>query len=197
MSPDEIIEAYNVVVQDLNNTTAQEAARIGNAQVSLGTMAERVARPSGMTSGLANYTYNRTMRPVVEQSAAALTTNGLAQALQNTLTTGIREAKNRYEDAKNAYTIASTSPSGGGGSDNKYREQTDNEFTGKLVPEEVKTVQQKNNAFNNRGRFREQDIEVIKDNNGNVSILKVNGIPHYGREARARYRYYKRQGLTK
>lgn len=115
MTPDEIIQAYNVVVDDIRNKNAQEAARIGNAQASLGLMAERVARPSGTTSGLANYTYNRTMRPVVEQSTAALTTTGLVNALDNGLKTQLREAKNRYENAKNNYPVSSTGGGGGGG----------------------------------------------------------------------------------
>lgn len=135
MTPDEIIEAYNVVVQDLRNESAREAARIGNAQASLGTMAERVARPSGMTSGLANYTYNRTMRPTIEQSAASLTTAGLANALDNNLQTELRAAKNRYENAKNSYTASSGGSSSSGGSgDNGFgwTESIGKEGTGEM-----------------------------------------------------------------
>lgn len=110
MSPEEIIEAYNVVAGDLKNYTAQEAAKIGNSQASLGTMAERVARPSNMTSGLANYTYDRTMRPTVDSLTAGLVTSGKAQGLEALLKDRLREAKNNYENAKNNYTVAATTP---------------------------------------------------------------------------------------
>lgn len=129
MSPDEIIEAYNVLSQNVQNNTAQEAARIGNAQRSLGTLAERVASPSGQTSGLANYTYDRTMRPVVDSTSKALVTQGLATGLQTNLSDALRAAKNRYEDARNR---AASSGGGGtttGGNDNPYTETTDSAFS--------------------------------------------------------------------
>lgn len=110
MSPDERIAAYDEAVQVLNNYTAQEAAKIGNSQASLGLMAERLARPSGTTSGLANYTYDRTLRPTIDSLSASLTTTGRSQALEKQLYDAITAAKNRYEDAKNKYTVASTTP---------------------------------------------------------------------------------------
>lgn len=109
MTPQEIIDAYNVLTQDVQNNAATEAARVGNAQRSLGVMAERVANPSGQTSGLANYTYNRTMRPAVEQATTALVTQGKAQAMQRYLSDELMKAKNAYENAKNRYQVASTS----------------------------------------------------------------------------------------
>lgn len=108
MSPEERVAAYDEAVQVLNNYAAQEAAKIGNSQASLGLMAERVARPSGATSGLANYTYNRTLRPTVDTLAANLTTSGRSQALEKQLYDALTAAKNRYEDAKNRYTVSSS-----------------------------------------------------------------------------------------
>lgn len=129
MTPEEIMAAYDVLAQEGNNYAAQEAAKIGNSQASLGLMAERVARPSGMTSGLANYTYNRILRPTVDTLAASLITTGKTQAMDRYLKDKLMAAKNNYEDAKNNYTIASTTPrSGGGNGNNNYREQTDSEY---------------------------------------------------------------------
>lgn len=125
MSPEEIMDAYNVVIEDLQTNTANRAAAIGNSQRSLGTLAERVASPSGQTSGLANYTYDRTMRPVIDTLSASLTTSGKAQALENLLSSKLREAKNNYENSKNNYTVASTNPSGGGGNNNLVSSVTD------------------------------------------------------------------------
>lgn len=110
MTPEEIIDAYNVVSQDVQNYTAEQAAAIGNSQRSLGTLAERVASPSGQTSGLANYTYNRTLRPTVDTLTADLVAQGKSRGLENYLNAKLREARNKYEDAQNRYTVASTTP---------------------------------------------------------------------------------------
>lgn len=127
MSPEEIIEAYDVLVQEGNNYAAQEAAKIGNSQASLGLMAERVARPSGQTSGLANYTYNRLLRPTVDTIAANLTTAGLSQGMDRYLKDQLTAAKNAYENAKNRYTVAASGGGGGGGGNggtDPYKERT-------------------------------------------------------------------------
>ena len=127
MSPEEIMQAYDVLVQEGNDYAAQEAAKVGNSQRSIGGLAEVVANPSGQTSGLANYTYNRVMRPTVDSLAASLTTTGKSQAMDRYLKDELMKAKNAYEDAKNNYTTASTTPkapSTGGG----YREQTDGTY---------------------------------------------------------------------
>lgn len=108
MTPQEIIDAYTVVAGDVSNQAAQDAAKIGNSQRSLGTLAERVASPSGQTSGLANYTYNRTLRPVVDTTTAALITQGKAKALETELTNRLLAAKRNYSNAQNNYTVAST-----------------------------------------------------------------------------------------
>lgn len=110
MTPEEIMQAYDVLVQEGNQYAAQEAAKVGNSQRSIGNFAERVASPSGQTSGLANYTYNRVMRPTVDSLATTLTTTGKSQAMDRYLKDELMKAKNAYEDAKNAYTVASTTP---------------------------------------------------------------------------------------
>lgn len=132
MSPQEIQDAYAVVVQDIQNQTAQEAARIGNSQRSLGTLAERVASPSGQTSGLANYTYDRTMRPVVDSLTTSLTTAGKAAGLEELLKSKLRDAKRNYEDAKNNYTVASSGGGGGnnGNNDDPYDEEDYDQLDG-------------------------------------------------------------------
>lgn len=137
MTPEEIMQAYDVLVQEGNDYAAREAAKVGNSQRSIGGLAEVVANPSGQTSGLANYTYNRTMRPTVDSLAAALTTTGKSQAMDRYLKDELMAAKNAYEDAKNSYTTAATTPktpSTGG-----YRETTD----GTLNPDGDVTEEQK------------------------------------------------------
>lgn len=140
MTPDEINEAYKVLAQNVNDNAAQEAARVGNAQRSLGTLAERVASPANQTYGLANYTYDRTMRPVVDSTARALATQGLASSLEQSLTGALRAAKNRYEDTRNS----SYAKSVGGNnntpqSNDPYKEITDNSYTGENIPQKEYT----------------------------------------------------------
>lgn len=101
MSPEEIMAAYDVLAQDLQTKSDDYAAAIGNSQRSLGPLAERVASPSGQTAGLANYTYNRTMRPVVDSLTTSLVKQGRAEGLEKLLADKLREAKNNYENAKN------------------------------------------------------------------------------------------------
>lgn len=110
MSPEEIIQAYDVLVQEGNDYAAREAAKVGNSQRSIGGLAEAVANPSGQTSGLANYTYNRLLRPTVDTLAASLTTTGKTQAMDRYLKDELMKAKAAYENAKNNYTVAATTP---------------------------------------------------------------------------------------
>lgn len=140
MTPDEIVEAYKVLAQNVNDNAAQEAARVGNAQRSLGALAEKVASPANQTYGLANYTYDRTMRPVVDSTARALATQGLASGLEQALTDALRAAKNRYEDARNS----SYAKSAGGNNNttkpnDPYKEITDNSYTGENIPQKEYT----------------------------------------------------------
>lgn len=130
MSPEDRIAAYNDAVQVLNNYTAQEAAKVGNSQRSIGGLAEAVANPSGQTSGLANYTYNRTIRPTIDTLAANLTTTGLSQGLSKQLYDALQAAKSNYEDAKNRYTVASTAPKTTTPSNNQtFTEDATTEYT--------------------------------------------------------------------
>lgn len=173
MTPEEIIDAYNVLAQDVQDQTAIEAARIGNAQRSLGPLAAAVASPSGQTSGLANYTYDRTLRPTVDTLTTSLITTGKANALENKLKSDLRAAKNAYEDAKNAYTVASTTPSnnGNGNGDDAYKEVTDTSYSGEQLPyvEEGTIV---GVGGTGTGGYRQFDV-VIADGKGGTYIKHV------------------------
>lgn len=128
MTPEEITEAYDVLANEVSNDMAQRAQAVGNSQRSIGGLAEVVANPSGRTSGLANYTYNRLLRPTVNALTANLVTTGKSQAMDRYLKDKLMEAKNAYEDAKNSYTVASTTPKTTSSGSNGYREQTDGEY---------------------------------------------------------------------
>lgn len=107
MQPEEIASAYEVVAADLQNRAAAEAAKIGNSQRALGLLAGRVATPTGMTSNLANYTYNRTLRPTINTLTTSLVTEGKANALSEALRGALSKAKQNYQSASSA---AATTP---------------------------------------------------------------------------------------
>ena len=128
MTPEEIASAYEVVATDIQNRGAQEAAKIGNSQSSLGLMAERVANPSGMTSGLANYTYDRTLRPTINSLSASLVTEGKVNALSEFLRNELSKAKQNYQNA-----AASAGNNNNNNGTQLLNEITDNEFNGEQL----------------------------------------------------------------
>lgn len=174
MTPDELMQAYNVIAQSTNDYVEQEAAKIGNSQRSLGTLAERVASPSGQTSGLANYTYDRTLRPVVDTLTTELVTKGKAQALQNILDNKLRDAKNNYERARNAAATASTTSNT---TKNNYTETTDAAYTGEQQPYIAKgtviSIGQQSTAHGLDGKTP-WDI-VVADGKGGQTMVTVWG----------------------
>lgn len=189
MTPEEIMQAYDVLVQEGNQYAAQEAAKVGNSQRSIGGLAEVVANPSGQTSGLANYTYNRLLRPTVDTLAASLTTTGKSQALDRYLKDELMKAKNAYEDAKNNYTVAATSPkTNPNNPETPYSEQTDPEYTGEQVPYTAKgTIIGVGSSGN--GAY---DI-IVADGNGGTEIHQY--IAKSAEEARQAYlRDYRADG---
>ena len=129
MTPEEIASAYEVVATDIQNRGDQEAAKIGNSQSSLGLMAERVANPSGMTSGLANYTYDRTLRPTINTLSASLVTEGKVNALSEYLRNELSKAKQNYQ---NAAASAGSNNNNNNGTQ-LLNEITDNEFNGEQL----------------------------------------------------------------
>lgn len=130
MSPEEIMAAYDVLAQDLQTKSDDYAATIGNSQRSLGPLAERVASPSGQTAGLANYTYNRTMRPVVDSLTTSLVKQGRAEGLEKLLADRLRAAKNNYENAKN-YSIANSNNNNNNNSNNGINVSGGKTFSGR------------------------------------------------------------------
>ena len=168
MTPEEIMDAYKVVAQDIQNRTANEAARIGNAQRSLGTLAERVASPSGQTSGLANYTYDRLMRPTVDSLAANLETTGYAKGLETFLKNNLRAAKDNYENARNAYT-ASGGGSGGGTTGNKGKNGATDQDDPEFKPTPVYETQANGNAWEIAKNLQQQQAQ----RNAEIEAYKI------------------------
>lgn len=103
MTPEEIREAYTIISDEVANSVAEDAAAIGNAQRSQGELAAAVASPSGQTSGLANYTYNRLLRPTVDTLTTSLLAEGAGQYANQTLSNALKAAQENYNKAREAY----------------------------------------------------------------------------------------------
>lgn len=127
MTPEEIQAVYDTLTPQIEEQAANDAAIIGNSQRSIGPMAAAVASPENQTFGLANYTYNRLMRPVVDSTRDHFIVQGRAAMLNRDLTLKLQEAQRNYERAKNAG-IANSG-------NNKYNEKTDPAFDGTQLPE--------------------------------------------------------------
>lgn len=127
MTPEEIQAVYDTLTPQIEEQAANDAAMIGNSQRSLGPMAAAVASPDNQTYGLANYTYNRLMRPAVDSLRDGFIVQGKAQMLNRALTLSLQEAQRNYQNAQNA-------PVGGGaGGNSNYSEVTDAAFSGKAL----------------------------------------------------------------
>ena len=171
MTPEEIIEAYDVLANDVRDYTAQQAQAIGNSQRSIGGLAEVVANPSGQTSGLANYTYNRLLRPTVNTLSTALETQGRSQGMDRYLKDELMKAKAAYEDAKNSYTVAATTPkttSGGGGS----KEVTDDGYEVTKSPYIEEGTYTGTGSAGPEGGLKQYDVSFA-DGNGGVYVKHV------------------------
>lgn len=116
MSPEEIIQTFEVLAPEVEARAANDAAIIGNAQRSLGPLAAAVASPDNQTHGLANYTYNRTLRPRVDQMRDAMIVQGLNMGLNRELQNRMTAAQLAQQRAQQRYGSSGGGGASGGGS---------------------------------------------------------------------------------
>lgn len=204
------LDARNQFIDKLRNTQAQQNQQIAKQTYDLGSALPSVQGGLG-TNTPANMGYftSRYQTPQTNSAVADLRAAAQATALNQVLENEQAIWKKRYQDAYRAYqkrqydkTNPPTTPG------DKYDGGVDYEDPGATTGlDAVQDVNQygttstiydsTEQAFDSRSTERDKQIEVIKDSNGNVSMLTVNGVPHYGREARARYRYLKNAGLVR
>lgn len=103
MTPEEITRTHEVLASQLDEQVANDTASIGNAQRSLGVLAAAVASPSNQTSGLANYTYNRAIRPRVDQLRDSMIVQGLNMSLNRELQNRLLAAQQAQQRAQQNY----------------------------------------------------------------------------------------------
>lgn len=197
----------NDFIDNLRANQRTQNAQINQQTQNLGTKIPSVM--GGLTGGTGYWT-SRYQTPQTNMAAASLRAASQADALKTALANEKSYWQKKYQEAyraqqKSAYD-KSNNLGGGGGYDDG--EEPDFVGTGELTGltaeqdtnEYISTPTITNSteiAMDSRSTERNKNIKVYKDSQGNVSALIVNGIPHYGREARAKYRYLKNAGLVR
>lgn len=205
VNPQVALDESNTFIDNLRSTQQANNQQIQTDTYNLGT--EIPSNLGGLTGGEGYFT-SRYQTPQTASAVANLRATAQAAALNQALANEQEVWKKRYNDAYRAYQKSQynkNNSGGGGGGD----EGEDPDFvgTGELtglsaeqdVNEYTRTPTITNStevAGDNRSTERTRNIKVYKDNKGDVDTVIVNGVPHYGRDARARYRYLKNAGLV-
>ena len=206
LNPQVALDESNTFIDNLRSTQQANNQQIQTDTYNLGT--EIPSNLGGLT-GAESYFTSRYQTPQTVSATANLRAAAQASALNQVLQNEQDMWKKRYNDAYRAYQKSQYNKSnnlGGGGGDDEGEdpdfvgtgeltglsaEQDVNEYT--LTPTITDSTEV---AGDNRSTERNRNIKVYKDNKGNVDTIIINGVPHYGRDARARYRYLKNAGLV-
>lgn len=206
LNPQVGLDESTSFIENLRAAQGQQNQEIAQQTANLGTS---VPSQLGGLTGPESYFTSRYQTPATNAAVANLRATAQAAALNQALENEQAIWKNRYQQAYRNYqkrmndkTNTPQNPS------DQYDGDIDYEDTGATTGlDAVQDVNQYDTtstiydstqqSFDSRSTERDKQIEVTKDSSGNVSVLTVNGVPHYGREARARYRYLKNAGLVR
>lgn len=207
VNPQVSLDEQTAFIDNLRNVQNQNSAEINRQTYDLGT-----AVPSnlgGLTGG-EGYFAARYQTPQDASLAANLRATAQAQALNDILAGQVDVMKQRYNNAYRAYQRRRarpsnpTNPNNPGGGGGGVEEEKTGDITGLSAQQDLNQYSNPSTVYDStevahdsRSTERDKKIEVFKDKNGNVTSMSVNGVPTYGREARARYRYAKNAGLVR
>ena len=205
VNPQVALDESNTFIDNLRSTQQANNQQIQTDTYDLGT--EIPSNLGGLT-GAESYFTSRYQTPQTVSAVANLRAAAQATALNQVLQNEQEMWKKRYNDAYRAYQKSQYDKSNlGGGGDGDGEDDivhTNTGLTG-LTADQDKNTNDKTTevfditetGFDNRSRETQKRIEVIKDNAGNVSVVTIDGVPHYGREARAKYRELQRKGAVR
>ena len=219
VNPQTALDESNAFIENLRNTQQANNRQIQTDIYNLGTavpsnlggLTSPVGEGGAGDAGLSYFT-SRYQVPQTETAVANLRATAQAAALNQALQNEQEMWKKRYNDAyrnyqKRAWNRSNPSGGGGGGGDGEG-EEPDFVETGELTGLTAEQDKNKTNqytegvrytetGFDNRSRQTQGKAEVTRDKSGNILSVTINGVPHYGREAQARYRDLKRKGIVK
>lgn len=200
---------------DANKEIATQTYNLGTAVPSnLGGLTSPVTDGNG-GAGMSYFT-SRYQVPQTNSAVANLRAAAQAQALNEVLANEQAIWKNRYQNAYRDYQRRASrgggggNGGGGGGNNPASQNPTTGEVEEKQTMDGQFDVKQDMNTYgydttiydstevahDNRSTERNKNIKVIKNKDGSIRNLYVDGVNHTGREAQARYRYLKNAGLV-
>lgn len=212
VNPQAALGESDTFIDNLRQTQQANTQQIAQDTYNLGT-----AVPSnlGGLMGGEGYWTSRYQTPQTNATVANLRAAAQAKALNDVLANEQAIWKNRYQNAYRDYQRRASrggGGNGGGGGGNpsapqdptaggvKEKQTTDGQFD---VKQDMNTYGYDTTiydstevAHDNRSTERNKNIKVIKNKDGSIRNLYVNGVNHTGREAQARYRYLKNAGLV-
>lgn len=206
INPQVALDESNRFIDQLRATQAQQNQQIAQDTFNLGTdVSSNLGGLGTNTPAGLSYFTSRTQVPQTSSAVANLRATVQAAALNQALQNEQEIWKNRYQQAYRNYQKRQNSGTNG---TQTAKGDVEYEDTGEYTNlDAVQDINQygttstiydsTEQALDNRSTERDRQIEVTKDSSGNVSVLTINGIPHYGRDARARYRYLKNAGLVR
>lgn len=204
LNPQIALDESNNFIENLRSTQQQNTAQIARDTEQLGTA---VSSNLGGLGGSTDYWAARYSTPQTNAVVENLRSVAQAQALNQALQNEQEIWKKRYNDAYRKYQKSAydktNSPTDPDSNDGGTEEEISDELTGLDAKQDTNDYTRKPTAtystevaWDNRSTERDKKIKVYKNSNGNVDTVIVNGVPHYGRDARARYRYLKNAGLV-
>lgn len=206
LNPNLQVDETNRFIENLRGTQQAQNQQIAQQTQALGT---NVPTNLGGLGGGTDYWTSRIQTPQTNALVQDLRATAQAAALNQALQNEQEVWKNRYRQAyrnyqKRQYDASKTPQNPSDGYDGGLDYEDTGATTGLDAVQDVNqydttstiydSTQQ---SFDSRSTERDKQIEVTKDSSGNVSVLTINGVPHYGRDARARYRYLKNAGLVR
>lgn len=220
-NPQVALDESNRFIDNLRSTQQANNQQIQTETYNLGT-----AVPSnlgGLTSPVTDgnggagmsYFTSRYQTPQTSSAVANLRAAAQAQALNEVLANEQAIWKNRYQNAYRDYQRRASrggggNGGGGGGNNPASQNPAAGEVEEKQTMDEQFDVKQDMNTYgydttiydstevahDNRSTERNKNIKVIKNKDGSIRNLYIDGVNHTGREAQARYRYLKNAGLV-
>lgn len=201
INPQVSLNEQNAFVDNLRNIQKTNTDQINMQTYNLGTA---VPSSIGGLTGANSYFSSRYQTPQMNSLAANLRATAQAKALNDVLASEQAKMQKRYNDAYHASQIRSTNPSttkDPEGEVDYNGQQTKTDLTGeqdKKDPYYTTTDVYENTTTSSDRRSKQtnNNIQVVRDPSGNIRDVIINGMHHYGREALARYRNLKSQGLV-
>ena len=199
LNPNLVVDETNTFIDRLRNTQQANMQQTATQTQRLGT---DVPSDLGGLTGAGSYWSSRYVTPQTSSVASNLRAAAQAQALNQALANEEARWKKRYQDAYNAYQKRAWDANKTPDPEKEYVDSGD--ITGGNTKQDINDYEVNTTIYDstevshdNRSTERDKQIGITKDSSGNVTVVTINGVPHYGRDARAQYRYLKNAGLVR